>query len=209
MNRSLQDANRGALLIVAAANAVTFYLAAKTDALFGGQWAITAKSLPEMLPTGLSLVLVGIANAQLTGDAKARIVFFRWRNPLPGSEAFTRYAIADPRIDLSFLERGNGPLPNDPQQQNLLWYRLYQSVADHPAVSYVHREYLFSRDYACLSLLMLIGLGTASLFQFPSKSTALGYISLLAVQYLLVRRAARNHGVELVTTVLALKGAGK
>ena len=82
-------------------------------------------------------------------------------------------------------------------------------MADHPAVLQVHREYLFTRDYACLSLLMLIGLWTAGLFQFPSKSTALGYISLLTVQYLLVRRAARNHGVELVTTVLALKGAGK
>jgi hypothetical protein len=209
VNRSLQDANRAALLLVAAANAVTFYLAVKTDALLGGQWVITAKNLPEILPTGLCLVLVGVANAQLTGDAKARIVFFRWRDPLPGSEAFTRHAIADPRIDLSTLERNNGPLPTDPRQQNLLWYRLYQSVADHPAVLQVHREYLFTRDYACLSLLMLIGLGTAGLFQFPSKSTALGYISLLTVQYLLVRRAARNHGVGLVTTVLALKGAGK
>jgi hypothetical protein len=83
---------------VAAANAVTFYLAVKTDALLGGQWVITAKNLPEILPTGLCLVLVGVANAQLTGDAKARIVFFRWRDPLPGSEAFTRHAIADPRM---------------------------------------------------------------------------------------------------------------
>jgi hypothetical protein len=194
---------------VAAANAITFYLAFKMDALFGGQWVNAVKKLPEILPTGLCLALVGVANAQLTADAKARIVFLRWRHPLPGSEAFTRHARADPRIDLTTLERNDGPLPTDPRQQNLLWYKLYQSVADHPAVLHSHREYLFTRDYTCLSLLMLISFGTAGLFQLPSRSTAIGYISLLTVQYLLVRRAARNHGVGLVTTVLALKGAGK
>ena len=60
-----------------------------------------------------------------------------------------------------------------------------------------------------MSLLMLIGLGAAGLFSFPSKSTAIGYIGVLIIQYLLVRRAARNHGIGLVTTVLALKGAGR
>jgi hypothetical protein len=181
----------------------------KMDALVAGQWVNAAKNLPEVLPAGLCLVLVGVVNAQLTGDAKARIVFFRWRDPLPASEAFTRHALADSRIDLSTLEQNNGPLPTHPRQQNLLWYRLYQSVAEHPAVLLVHREYLFTRDYACLSLLMLIGFGTAGLFQFPSKATASYYIGLLTVQYLLVRRAARNHGIEFVTTVLALKGAGR
>lgn len=209
MSRSLQDANRAALLLVAAANAVPFYLAVKTDAGLDGEWLGGLTHLPEILPAGLCLVLVGAANAQLTADAKARIVFLRWRHPLPGSEAFTRHAFADPRVDVLTLERNNGPLPTDPRQQNLLWYRLYQSVIDHPAVSQSHREYLFMRDYACLSLLILIAFGTAGLFQFPSRSTALGYIGLLALQYLLVRRAARTHGIELVTTVLALKGAGK
>jgi hypothetical protein len=207
--RSLKDANQGPLLLVAAANAVTFYLAVKTDALLGGQWVVLAKNLPEILPTGLCLVLVGVANAQLSSDAKARIVFLRWRDPLPGSEAFTRHAITDPRIDLVTIERNNGPLPTDPRQQNSLWYRLYHSVADDLAVLQVHREYLFTRDYACMSLLMLIGLGAAGLFSFPSKSTAIGYIGVLIIQYLLVRRAARNHGIGLVTTVLALKGAGR
>lgn len=209
MIRPLKDANQRPLLVVVAANAIAFYLAVKTDMLLGGQWVVLAENLPEILPTGLCLVLVGVANAQLSSDAKARIVFLRWRDPLPGTEAFTRHAIADPRIDLMTIERNNGPLPTDPRQQNFLWYRLYQSVADDPAVWQIHREYLFTRDYACMSLLMLIGLGTAGLFRFSSKSTALGYIGLLIIQYLLVRRAARNHGIGLVTTVLALKGAGK
>ena len=209
MIRPLKDANQRPLLVVVTANAIAFYLAVKTDMLLGGQWVVLAENLPEILPTGLCLVLVGVANAQLSSDAKARIVFLRWRDPLPGTEAFTRHAIADPRIDLMTIERNNGPLPTDPRQQNFLWYRLYQSVADDPAVWQIHRESLFTRDYACMSLLMLIGLGTAGLFRFPSKSTALGYIGLLIIQYLLVRCAARNHGIGLVTTVLALKGAGK
>ncbi|HYZ26833.1 MAG TPA: hypothetical protein VE597_07980 [Geminicoccaceae bacterium] len=205
--QSLKDANQRPLLLIVVANSVTFYLAVKTDALLGGQWLVLAKNVPEVLPVGLCLVLVEVVNAQLSSDAKARIVFLRWQDPLPGSEAFTRHAIADPRINLTAIERNSGPLPTSPRQQNFLWYRLYRSVAYDPAVLQVHREYLFTRDYACLCLLMLIGLGTAGLFHMPSRSTALGYAGLLTIQFLLVRRAARNHGVGLVTTVLALKGA--
>ena len=62
-------------------------------------------------------------------DAKARIVFLRWQNPLPGSCAFTRYAAADPRINLvGVLEQAHGPLPTDLGQQNALWYKLYKSA---------------------------------------------------------------------------------
>lgn len=53
--RPLKDANQRPLLVVVTANAIAFYLAAKTDVLLGGQWVLLAENLPEMLPTGLCL----------------------------------------------------------------------------------------------------------------------------------------------------------
>jgi hypothetical protein len=133
----------------------------------------------------------------------------RWNNPLPGSEAFTRYAQRDPRVDTAALERTCGPLPTDPRKQNELWYRLYKSVESAPAVMQAHRASLFARDYTCLSLMMAIVLGTAGFIQIPSTGTAIGYLLILVLQFALVGQAARTHGKRFVSTVLALKSAGR
>ena len=209
MARSLKDANRVPLLAMMAANLVVFYATVKTDAIFGGDWLELARGWQDALPAGVGLILVGIANAQTSAENKARIVFLRWKNPLPGSEAFTRHAASDPRVDLDAIEGAHGPLPTDPREQNALWYRMYKSVADDSSVWQVHREFLFTRDYTCLSLMVLVVLGGAGFFLIPSTQTGLIYLALLVLQYFLTSRAARHHGGRFVTTVLALKGAGQ
>jgi hypothetical protein len=209
MADSLKGANKLPLFGVMAANFAVFYVALKSDAIVGAEWLAMARAAGEALPGGLGLVLVGIVNAQLSPDMKARIVFLRWDNPLPGSEAFTRHAGSDPRVDVAAIERAHGPLPVDPREQNRLWYRLYKSVENDASVQQVHREFLFTRDYACLALMMTVVLGAAGVIQIPSLSTSLSYFGLLALQFVLAMRAARNHGRRFVTTVLALKGAGK
>ena len=99
------------------------------------------------------------------------------------------------------------PLPVSPHKQNALWYKLYESVEAEPAVLQVHRGFLFSRDYTCLALMILIVLGTAALLQTPSLTTGTLYIALLFAQFILDMCAARNHGRRFVTTVLAIKAA--
>jgi hypothetical protein len=50
---------------------------------------------------------------------KARLVFLRWRHALPGHRAFSKYAVRDPRIDVSSLEKlHGGSLSVDPVEQN-------------------------------------------------------------------------------------------
>jgi len=92
----------------------------------------------------VGIALTGVLNAQLSAEAKARIVFLRWRDPLPGSEAFTKHALSDPRIDMAALKATLGPLPVAPREQNALWYKLYKTVGSEPAVSQVHRAFLFT-----------------------------------------------------------------
>ena len=131
----------------------------------------------------------------------------RWSNALPGCEAFSRYAHTDPRGDVRALDRSYGPLPTDPKAQNVLWYKLYRSLEDHPSIVQVHRDFLFARDYTSLALMMTALLGVSGFLYMPSLSTAAAYFAVLAIQFGLAGRAARNNGKRFVTTVLALKAA--
>ncbi|OOG24250.1 hypothetical protein B1C78_09195 [Thioalkalivibrio denitrificans] len=72
-----------------------------------------------------------------------------------------------------------------------------------------HRAYLFTRDYAGIALMMLVALGAAAIFQMSPMKVVLLYIGGLALQFLLAGQAARNHGRRFVSTVLAIKGAGR
>jgi hypothetical protein len=140
MDKSLKDSNKLALYLMMAANLAFFYAVVQTNAIMTDNWLTLIRNLAGTLPAGLGLILTGIINAQLSSEAKSRIVFIRWTNSLPGCEAFTRHAKADPRVDVSSIERSYGPLPTDPREQNALWYRLYKSVEAEPSVRQVHRS---------------------------------------------------------------------
>lgn len=190
-----------------AGNLILFYALLKGQLLLGGDWAVAIQDPSQALPAGLGLVLTGILNAQLSADTKSRIVFLRWQNPLPGCEAFSRYARSDPRVDLVALEEQYGPLPTDPQTQNTLWYKLYKTVEMEPAIVQAHRAFLFARDYTCIALMILVTFGGTALIQMSSMKVVLPYIVGLAFQVLIAGQAARNHGRRFVSTVLAAKSS--
>ena len=209
MADSLKKSNNLALVSVIVANVAMFYAVVQSDSIRAQDWVGLARQMDKALPAAFGLVLIGIINGLLTADMKSRIVFMRWSNPLPGCRAFTRYAAADPRIDVAAIKQVHGPLPVDPREQNALWYRMYKSVETEPAVSQIHRAFLFARDYTGLALMMLVVLGAAGSIQIPSMATALAYVAALLVQFVLAGLAARNYGRRFVTTVLALKGTGR
>lgn len=209
MALSLKDQNKLPLLAVAIGNLAMFALLIGGDSFQIPSLGSTANALRDALPAGIGLILIGIVNAQMSPDLKARIVFGKWRHPLPGSEAFSRHAKQDDRVDVVALERLFGPFPMAPKEQSALWYRLYQTVREEPPVNQVHREYLFTRDYTCIALMLVLVLGPIGWFKIPSVTMALGYWALLIVQFTLANRAARMHGRRFVTTVLALKAAGR
>lgn len=202
---SLKDDTRWPLMYVFLLNVAVFYCAVETGTLVTGGVNLLVAEWRDLLPVGTSFIFTSIVNELLNSEAKARLVFWRWRYPLPGSEAFTRHAARDTRIDMGVLKRKFGPFPTVAHDQNVLWYRLYRSVAGDAAVTHVHRKYLFTRDYAVLSFVLMVTLGASSFWTIPSHSTAWIYLSLLALQYVVVRQAANNNGIRLVTTVLALK----
>jgi hypothetical protein len=156
---------------------------------------------PALIALAITTVLSGV----LSSDTKARIVFCRWSHPLPGSRAFSNYLRKDTRIDFDALMRTLGQEPTDPADQNSLWYRrIYKTVQNDPIVLEVHKDFLFCRDYAALSLLFLIFLGAVGIYAISSPTTVLIYLSCLAIQFITSLLAARNYGIRLVTTSAAV-----
>jgi hypothetical protein len=196
-------AYKAQLAIFLAANLIICGLAHTGADLAASNWRVIFSDLAGVIPPGLGLIAVGGINAILAPDWKARVVFLRWRDPLPGSRAFSKLLLSDSRIDVKKLTAKHSPFPSAPAEQNALWYKLYRSVSGLPEVSHVHRDFLMNRDLAVMSI-MLIVIG-APLSAIYATKAALVLAAIYAVEFLLFRLAAANYGRRLVTTVLAIK----
>lgn len=202
-NTSLKEGNAPKLFALLAANVIFFYLLVHSDQVGAGNWPTSASGWVEFLPAGVGVALVGILNGQISSDMKARLVFLRWRLPYPGSRAFSYHGPKDLSVDMAALDRLHGPLPTDPKEQNVLWYRMYRAVAGLPGVAQAHRHFLFARDYAFMSLVMLVVLGGAACIAMKPVWSVAVYVLLLMLQWALATNAASVGGQRFVTIVLA------
>ncbi len=174
---------------------------ALTKAATDADWAATGfygaiASLAVLVTTGF-----------FSESMKARFVFWRWDDPLPGCRAFTDHAGADgSRIDTASLERKHGKLPAAPQDQNKLWYRIYLQHGDNVAVKQSHGRYLLLREATIIALLTLVAVALSVPFIASTLPTWYG-LGLVA-QYVVLARAATNSGIRFVSNVLALESKG-
>jgi hypothetical protein len=195
------------LVAVVIANLVVYAIAVRGEQIFVGGWPIAWRAASELLPAGLLLVFITVANGLLSPMAKARLIFWRWRHPLPGGRAFSFHAKSDAPVDLRALRAKLGPLPKTEPDQNSTWYRLYRTIEHDAAVAQGQRDFLFTRDYAALAALTILPLGIAAFVQAGSLRQAATYLAILVAQYLVTRFAAANYGNRFVCTVLAIKSA--
>ncbi|WP_434347275.1 hypothetical protein ACN6A1_03265 [Myxococcus virescens] len=204
--KQIKHSYRFKLAGVALANFALYYLVVSTDSLRVAGLSALFQNWKELVPGSVALVLTGALNSLLDSTTKARLVFWKWKNPLPGTEAFSKHAKDDPRINVATLKARFGPLPRGAYEQNSLWYKMYSAISSKPAVMDAHVDFLVHRDYACIGVLFLVAFGIPAFF-FASLNVAGGYLAMLLVQCLLAMQAARNSGVRLVTTVLAIRSA--
>lgn len=169
-----------------------------TKAATDGNWAVTT------FYGAIASLAALVTAAFLSEPMKASLVFWRLDDPLPGCRAFTEHASADAsRIDTATLERKHGKLPLDPYSQNKLWYRIYLQHGGNVAIKQSHGRYLLLREATVISLLTLVAVALSVPF-IPSTLPA-WYVLGLAVQYVVLARAAANAGVRFVINVLALE----
>ena len=197
--KSINEGNWPSLLTVLIANLAVFGLFV---ANFAPEHAALMQKLTVILPAGIGLILVRVANGQLSADQKDFLVMW---GPLPGFEAFSKYALNDKRVKPDKLKKKLNvkSFPTKPKDQNELWFEFYYRLEDKPSVMQANRNFLFTRDYTGISFLLLILLGAAAFYIAPPMSAA-WYVLGMIIQYVLVSHAAKNYAVEVVVNVLAL-----
>ena len=199
--KSLKSSNLPWLVALVALDILVLAVFVFTDLI--ASVSLTQLTAARAAVTGILPVAVLLLSAVVPQNIKAMLVYWKIKNPLPGSEAFTRYAPADPRIDMAALKKNVGAWRTEPAEQNSLWYKLYKKVGSETAVAEAHKSFLLFRDMAVVSLL-LAGVVPLGLWLTNIEHNA-GTFSLLlfAVQYVSAALAARHSGVRFVTNVLA------
>ncbi|NLC93888.1 MAG: hypothetical protein GX677_10650 [Treponema sp.] len=99
----------------------------------------------------IELIILNIFPSSL----KNIIIFFRIKDPLPGSRIFTKIAPKDSRIDLKEIENVYGVLPSNPDEQNKYWYKIYKIKQDEKIVLSSHKKWLLLRDLYIVALVLL------------------------------------------------------
>lgn len=181
-------------------------------ALFAGIIPLTFSDTNELLqkirnPQGLisilSIPLTIILEGLISSDNKARIVFLRIKNFMPGSRAFSKIAPKDHRIDIEKL-RSIYPagIPDDPDLQDKAWYQLYRKYSDALRVMEAHRAFLLTRDFTALTVVFIpISIAAHFLWGTPWIVMLL-HILLLAGFLIFMIIAAQTYGKRFVANVL-------
>jgi hypothetical protein len=147
-------------------------------------------------------LLAIVLNGLLSDLGKARLVFWRWRDPLPGCRAFSVILALDPRVDEPRLRAKLGTLPTEPREQNALWFRLYKARSSEQVILESHRVYLLTRDMAALAAVSAICLSSGAWLTGTGWRLATIYSLALFAQYVVIATSARNYGIRFVANVM-------
>jgi hypothetical protein len=199
---SLKNRYRKHLVTFLIVNVVFFALFSLGREMSDIQRTVDVLLSEKGLFVALSPIMILVINGLMSADWKARLIFWKYSNPLPGSEAFTKYMHKDQRINAGYLHMHWGELPNDPISQNRLWYKMYRSVEDDVRVHEAHYDWLFARDLAAFSIMFLIVFSGIGFVIISNRTEYMYYFLGLVVQYLVVAVAAQTYGKRFVSNVL-------
>lgn len=207
---TLKEKNKIPLLTALVCQAVVFWAAFTASWGFDfDSWENVLKRFAQTSPLAAILgIAVFLLQGALGSDAKARLIFWRFTgNPYPGARAFSKWLYRDARIDPGVIKQKHNPLPHVPNKENALWYKLLKQHEAKPSIEDAHRRYLFARDLATNWL--LFGLVACAAIWWGKSEIWLKILFDVGtlVMYVLMTWVARNHGVRLVTSVLAAESS--
>jgi hypothetical protein len=157
------------------------------------------QGLVSLLAIPLTIMLEGL----ISSDNKARIVFLRIKNCMPGSRAFSKIAVNDHRVDLDKLKlQYPEGLPDDPEIQNKAWYQLYRKHSDKLRVIEAHKAFLLTRDFTALTVVFIpISLAAHLIWGTPWPGI-FRHILLLVGFLIFMIVSAQTYGIRFVANVL-------
>ena len=203
--KSLKETYRWHLRSFVALNALVFFaLFTFDDIILAFQLRQLAGLVTPNAALALTLPLVTLfLDGIVPAYWKAVLVYRRFVDPLPGTEAFTEHGPADTRVDMKALGKKYGPLPDDANEQNRLWYKLSKVVGGRPSVAEAHRGFLLTRDLASISFVVVpLGAILGAVLRIGVSQWSV-IVAALTLQYLGLSLVAANKGRRFVTTVLA------
>ncbi|MBY8100753.1 hypothetical protein KW475_20260 [Vibrio fluvialis] len=162
--------------------------------------------------TGGAMLAIGAVSGWLShlipAELKSVLVFWRWRNVLPGHR-FIQLSEKDRRIDNVIL-KARVPeyeaLKLNNSKQNSYWYKeFYRPSNKQEEVSSTHRSYLLYRDAVAVSFVSMFSLLVAKQVlseQLLEVSYQALWVFVVAIAGFSI--AARNAGQRLVTTAIAV-----
>jgi len=203
MAKRIKDTYQKHLWIFIAVNSVIFW-STIVYGLTGFDKIIT--NISDLVGTkSIFFILYPIVAIALNGivpnSVKETLVFWRVRNRLPGHRAFSYFVKKDPRINIDSLKNKIGKFPEKPDEQNKVWYSIYQQYSNDELIWGSHRDFLLTRDLASLSFLFLLVFGTISIHHTNDFVSI--YLLFLMIQYIVLSFSARNYGNRFVCNVLA------
>jgi hypothetical protein len=206
---SLKEQNAWLIRAVLLLHAIAFaYVAFEPFVLAQNSGPDILQKLREALaPGAISLAAIALARIVLLGlvpsGLRDRLIHWRWRHPLPGARAFTKFGPADPRVDMSKLGKVYGPLPTDANQQGALFYRIYSTHATRVGVLDAHKSYLAVRDIGTINFLLFVLLPPSAFWATDDVVRPGVYAVALFLSYALTSLAAQVYGARLVENTLA------
>lgn len=184
------------------------------ESLYALTNGISKVAIAQLVAVGLGPfaclgVVLFLLSHLIKPDWKARLIFFRWKDPLPASRA-DKLIVKDARIDLQNLPPVAKPLISDemtPEKRNSHWYKyIFLEIRDIPAVANTHRQYLLDRDastgVALLTLIAAVCDVIARIFFEVPVLSIYAYLALLLYTFLLISSAA-NSGNRMVAGAIA------
>jgi hypothetical protein len=166
------------------------------------------KNIDDFLTISLvnagGLLLAFFMNGFVNSDLKAKMVFRKRKNFLPGCHAFTIHINNDLRIDKNKLINEYGELPSDEVEQNRLWYKMYKECEFEPSVFDSQRNFLIARDITSLSVLILVTFILTALFFKYNLYVSIKIITVLFLEYIIASVVSKNYAIRYVKNVMAI-----
>ena len=172
-------------------------------------FAFTARLTKQAIVMAVITGFGGVLSNFLPNSVKHILVFFRFRNVLPGHRC-KEICKKDPRLSVDDLENKWPELFTQDMEesaQNAYWYReIYSPVRNTPEVLQAHRNFLLYRDAVSGLFILLIGLLAWSSLVAHISLPSVGSLSLLLLigVILLLAQSGRQSGNRMVANAAAV-----
>jgi hypothetical protein len=179
--------------------------------LLKGALPTTGQMWDHAAAAGIVALAATLVQDLVPKPVKEVLIFWRFRDRLPGHRCFSEKSLSDPRLSRSKIPDVAQLCELSPSEQNRAWYAHYQKVSDRPAVAHYSFRYLAWRDTATL-LAILTAISVPLMLSFGGDGAwrrtaimAAGCACLCILSIVAARLASR----ELIVAVLTDMGSGE